>query len=337
MTWPAPGPARPRGVLYLTSTSSSLQGAHPDLGVMVNALTGSVALGVQEGRTWGLDNGAYSGRFDPATLCAALDRYAPWRHTCAFVVSPDVPGDGPATLNLLGTWAPALRRAGYRAAVVLHPGVTRLPDCDALFIPASNLLDPHVPRLAQEARLAGKWVHVGRVNSERRTVSMARLGAHSVDGTYVAFTGVQRGVATITGWVEQAAAQAAQPRLLTEDLQLEDPAAYRARTRPDRSAAWARQYGARPLTALPPDVVRSGLHVGYAGRVGVLLAPPEDGEVLVAFTDEDSGETYPETVSVHATYGPVTLGAPQAAQRLDHWQITGTVPTRPRTRAQERA
>lgn len=182
---------------------------------MVNALTGSVALGVKEGRTWGLDNGACSGRFDPAVLCAALDRYAPWRAGRAFVVSPDVPGAGDATLTLLRTWASAIRHAGYRATFVLHPGVTALPDCDALLIPASNLRCPDVPRLTQEARLAGKWVHVGRVNSERRRTSMVRLGAHSVDGTYMAFTGVQRGSSTMARRVEQAAAQATLTPLLT--------------------------------------------------------------------------------------------------------------------------
>lgn len=324
MIWPSHPVPPDDHLLYFASTSSRLHGTHPHLGVMVNALTGSVARGVKEGRTWGLDNGAYSGRFDPAVLCAALDRYAPWQGSCAFVVSPDVPGAGDATLDLLRTWAGAIRQAGYRAAFVLHPGVTALPDCDALFIPASNLHSPDVPRLAQEARLAGKWVHVGRVNSARRTTSMARLGAHSVDGTYMAFTGVQRGAATMAGWVRQAAAQVTVPPLLTEDRRPEPPATYRARTRPERQAAYAAQYGARPLSNLPDHELRAGLLTGHAGRVGVLQSPPEGGHVLVAFTDEDSGETYTERLSVHLTYGPVTLAAPQQAQRPTHWDLTKT-------------
>ena len=58
----------------------------------------------------------------------------------------------------------------------------------------------------REARLLGKWVHVGRVNSWRRIHHAAIWGADSVDGTYLAF-GPRANGARLTRWLEGLGAQ----------------------------------------------------------------------------------------------------------------------------------
>lgn len=207
---PTTGLDLPAAPLYLALTTAPLDGAPDHLGALTLAGPGPVPRAVRDGRPWALDVNV--GRFDADTFRAALDRFAPWQSTCAFVVSPDVPGAGDGTLDRLATWAPVIRAAGFRAAVVFHPGITDLPDCDALFLPAATLTHPDAARLAPEARRAGKWIHAGPVNSERLTRRAARLGAHSVSGTVLTYLGPQRGADAVGEWLRGAAPQqAAQP------------------------------------------------------------------------------------------------------------------------------
>ncbi|MCD0168065.1 hypothetical protein [Deinococcus sp. 23YEL01] len=322
--WVKTEPARK--IRHFAATSSSLRGKHADLGVMVNATANGTALGVKEGRAWGMDNGAYSGKFDPVVLLNAMDKYRAHRGTCKFVVSPDVLGDGRATEAMHRVWGPVIRRAGYPVAFVLHRGTTRLPDCDALFVPAMNLDDPHVPRIVEEARRAGKWVHVGRVNSAQRTASMHRLGANSVDGTHTAFVGVERGTAKMAAWMDAANATGNAPTLLQEDRKPEPRAAYWARIEPDQHAGEAMTHGAQPLATLAEHEIDEGMLVGHKGRVGVLLTAPEDGWVKVTFgnpLNDEAGMEDMEELPTHAVYGPVTLDRPHRADSLTPWQMAG--------------
>ena len=41
--------------------------------------------------------------------------------------------------------------------------------------------------LSRAARSAGKWVHMGRVNSLRRFERARYMGCHSADGTYIKY------------------------------------------------------------------------------------------------------------------------------------------------------
>lgn len=315
-----------RKVRHFTATGSSLKGKHPDLGVMTNATTSGVSAGVKEGRMWGMDNGAYSGKFSPDVLLNAMDRYRPHRDTCKFVVAPDVLGDGPATEAMYRQWRPIIRQAGYPVAFVLHRGTTKLPDCDALFVPALNLDDPHVPRLVEEARRAGKWVHVGRVNSAERTSSMYRLGADSVDGTHTRFKGMDQGTADQGAWMDAANAQGAMPTLLTEQRPLESADRYARRVQRSRLHQQAQRAGAQVLSTLPAGAVDAGdLVSDGAGRVGILRSAPEDGWVLVAFTDPLHPDVEPdiEDVPTRNLFGPLSLGAPHRAAQLTARQLAG--------------
>jgi hypothetical protein len=76
---------------------------------------------------------------------------------------------------------------------VAQDGLESLPvpwgDFDALFIGGTTgwKLGPHAREIAAEAKRRGKWVHMGRVNSERRCRYAAAIGCDSVDGTKLVF------------------------------------------------------------------------------------------------------------------------------------------------------
>ena len=62
--------------------------------------------------------------------------------------------------------------------------------------------------LLAQAGALGYWgVQVGRVNSARRVQACVALGADSCDGTSLRFTGVERGLRDVQGWVEAGAGQ----------------------------------------------------------------------------------------------------------------------------------
>jgi hypothetical protein len=110
-----------------------------------------------------------------------------------FAVAPDVVGDAAATLTRSAPFLPAIRGKGLPAAFVAQDGLEDLPvpwdDFDALFIGGTTTwkLGPHARALVTEAKARGKWVHMGRVNSERRYTYAAWIGCDSADGTFLTF------------------------------------------------------------------------------------------------------------------------------------------------------
>lgn len=287
---PGHGVADPdQRVMYMVSTSSTLHGAAGHLGVMVNAHTTGTHQGVKEGRPWAMDNGAYSGRFDPEVFMDALERWRDLNSSCRFVVAPDVLGDGAATEAQLERWRAAIREMGFPVAFAAHRGTTELPNCDALFIPASNLDDPALPGLIQQARSRGLWVHVGRVNSARRMRLCAQMDADSADGTHVKYKGLERGLSDIAGWTEQSAQGRTLRLLLSTTVRgrVNEEAWDRARFRDH-----ARLYGDTPLyppsgNPVPPGTPayhgtgygqeRATLPEGYDGHAPTVLFDRGDG------------------------------------------------------------
>jgi hypothetical protein len=57
--------------------------------------------------------------------------------------------------------------------------------------------------LAAEAKRRGRWVHMGRVSSQRRLVYAARIGCDSADGTHAKFKPAER-VPEILAWLAAA-------------------------------------------------------------------------------------------------------------------------------------
>jgi hypothetical protein len=138
------------------------------------------------------DNGCFGKGYpgDQAWL-AWLDTLPADRVT--FAVAPDVVGDAAATLARSAPFLPLIRGKGLPAAFVAQDGLEHLlvpwDDFDALFIGGTTAwkLGPAARALVGEAKARGKWVHMGRVNSERRYTYAAWIGCDSADGTFLTF------------------------------------------------------------------------------------------------------------------------------------------------------
>lgn len=149
---------------------------------------------VDTGLPWAVDNGAFSG-FDADKFTALLDRIV-GRPRLLWVACPDVVGDARATLRLFAEWQPQIKERGLPVAYVLQDGQERrtLPlgyGVDAVFLGGSTeyKLSHDAEKLCRAAKEAGKWVHVGRVNSRRRMRHCYEMGADSCDGSSLSMFG----------------------------------------------------------------------------------------------------------------------------------------------------
>lgn len=150
---------------------------------------------IPPGAWYCVDNGAY-GKGYPGEqewwlwLCK---RTAGREDHCRFAVAPDVVGDAAATLARSLPWLPKIRALGIPAAFVAQDGMDQLPmpwdAFDVLFIGGTTEWKLGVPmaEIVREAKVRGKAVHMGRVNSLRRLGYAASIGCDSVDGTYISF------------------------------------------------------------------------------------------------------------------------------------------------------
>lgn len=188
----------------------------------------------------GADNGFYGlgAKADPtpAKEAAALERWRTWlaasvapiRDRVAFATIPDVlnwievdgkripVGDAEGTLARYQIHAGHARALGLCAALVLQDGLgledghlvagaERIPltDVDAVFVGGSDgfKLGREAATICRAARLAGKWSHVGRVNSWRR-IEIVKDYADSVDGTLLGF-GPTANWPRLSGWLDR--------------------------------------------------------------------------------------------------------------------------------------
>jgi hypothetical protein len=185
------------GVIYLSGTiRAELVGLREDVGFMLTPQMGNAP---DLSRTWhAFDTGTFQNKvpYVREGYAVFLHRQQRTQHRCLFATAPDVWADGPATLDLAGPELSTIRELGYRAALVLQPGVTpALLDSfgwgriDAVFVGGPDVWQDSavVQALVTEAHRRGKWAHRGRVNSHRRlSISRAR-GFDSADGTYLKY------------------------------------------------------------------------------------------------------------------------------------------------------
>jgi hypothetical protein len=142
-------------------------------------------------RWWAADNGCFSQgeNFSSDAWLMWLDGQP--RDKCLFAVAPDVPMNAEATLAKFWEGSVAIRSLGFPVALAAQNGLEdraipwALFDC--LFIGGDTewKLGHAAHRIAVQARLMGKWVHMGRVNSRRRLHRAAEIGCHSADGTFL--------------------------------------------------------------------------------------------------------------------------------------------------------
>jgi len=147
-----------------------------------------------EGVEWCADNGCFGkGYPGDEKWLAWLEKNAHAAADCLFATAPDVVGDAAATLARSAPFLPLIRAMGYPAALVAQDGLEDLDipwdDFDVLFIGGSTewKLGPAARDLIRQAKARGKWVHMGRVNSQRRYRYAHEIGCDSVDGTYLTF------------------------------------------------------------------------------------------------------------------------------------------------------
>lgn len=143
----------------------------------------------------------------------------PYRDRCVFAVAPDVVGDAEATITRSKPFLPVIRAMGFPVALVAQNGLEYLTVpwdvFDVLFLGGDTTwkLGPAAAELTREAAERGKWIHMGRVNSECRWQYAAGIGCHSTDGTYLAF-GPDINRPKVLGWQSRLGVHGAQSLLL---------------------------------------------------------------------------------------------------------------------------
>lgn len=161
--------------------------AHPNLGRLVGPRDcGNVAATAERGVPWAADNDCFGGLDAPAfrRMVGRLPVDG-----CLFVTVPDVVGDHRATVRRWGRWAGFVTGRGFPAAFVAQDGIGSFgevpEDASALFVGGSTRfkMSGLAAELVGDARRAGRWAHMGRVNSVRRIRYARSVGCQSVDGT----------------------------------------------------------------------------------------------------------------------------------------------------------
>jgi hypothetical protein len=206
--------------MYLANPTSS----PATQAAMVSGSLGCITTPVQgnkvpAGAWWCADNGCFGKGYpgDEAWIGWLESRTAD-KSLCLFAVAPDVVGDAAATLARSAPWLPRIRALGYPAALAAQDGLEALTvpwdEVDVLFIGGTTgwKLGSDARRLIADAKARGKWVHMGRVNSQRRYTYARKIGCDSVDGTYLKF-GPDTNLPNVMSWLRSAA----QGDLFTEE------------------------------------------------------------------------------------------------------------------------
>jgi hypothetical protein len=134
-------------------------------------------------KPYGLDNGCFS-QFKEKTWYRMLDDARP--HRPIFVCLPDIVGDAVRTLDLFDSFKAKTNR--LPRALVLQDGIGnhRIPweDIAAVFVGGTDPFKTSTEAFnaCKAAKMLGKWVHVGRVNTAKRTEDWIGI-ADSIDGS----------------------------------------------------------------------------------------------------------------------------------------------------------
>ena len=189
---------------YLSGTLTKYLDPHPFLGLLIQPDTRSMKRRVAEFEVWGADNGCFAkgSDFDLDRYLSWLDSMASHRESCLFATAPDVVGDPRATVARSLPVLPLIRGLGYKSAMVAQDGFEFMLEADpslwdrfdVLFLGGSTDWkigadpSPEYIRMFAEAHRRDKWVHMGRVNSQKRvTIASHGLGCSSGDGNYLKF------------------------------------------------------------------------------------------------------------------------------------------------------
>ena len=163
-------------------------------------------------RLWAADNDCFNG-FDAKGYLRMLRRIRE-RPGCLFVSAPDVMADPEETLRLFHDWREVLSGHNLPIGLVAQDGLLSVDvpwgAINALFIGGTTewKLSSEAEHLASSAKRRGMWLHMGRVNSQRRLRYARDIGCDSVDGTAFA-----RWNKTHLPWARRILRQPSQQRL----------------------------------------------------------------------------------------------------------------------------
>jgi hypothetical protein len=179
-------------VIILVNGATRTVEQYPQLGRLISPRAGNSIDGIAtSGRLWAADNDAFGGAWDQERFWRMLARIARVdRSRLLFVTCPDVVCSAQATVNRWVEWHPQIEAIGLPAAFVGQNGLGAIPDqipwheMAAFFIGGDDAwkLSAEAEHFAHEARARGKWVHWGRVNSEKRIRHAIEVGGDSIDG-----------------------------------------------------------------------------------------------------------------------------------------------------------
>jgi len=194
-----------------------------DIGLLITPLIDYLGK-VQHYPVIAVDNGAFSKAtpFSADKFLALLDKVAADPEVARkvqFVVAPDTPMDAKATLEKFPMWAAEIQKRGLPVALAGQNGledmIDQIPwdDFDTLFMGGDDewklgdFKDEAQKKkwldLLWEAGQRGKKIHVGRVNSFKRSdFSNYQMEAISVDGTYLAH-GPDKNLPKLESWLNR--------------------------------------------------------------------------------------------------------------------------------------
>lgn len=167
-----------------TKTMQKYKG-HPNLGAFLTPRTGNSSK-TREGFTWAVDNAAFN-NFDEKKFLSMLEKIK--GQDCKFVACPDKVGDGVETLKMFYKWHQIIKSYDLPIAFVLQDGI-KVSDVPFDFIQAIFIggtteykLGKEVIEICKQAKKLNKWIHMGRVNSNKRLQYAMDIGCDSVDGS----------------------------------------------------------------------------------------------------------------------------------------------------------
>jgi hypothetical protein len=176
----------------MLDTSDALAQCEAELGCPVEELLTPLTRRLRHSdRMYAIDNGCFK-KFNERGFKSLLEREmaAKSQDKCRFVVAPDIVGNAKLTLGVFRKWQREISRRGFPVALAGQDGLEELDvpwsRIGALFIGGTNKwkLSNAAADCVRAAKIMGKWVHVGRVNTDCRFDKFAALElVDSFDGT----------------------------------------------------------------------------------------------------------------------------------------------------------
>lgn len=146
------------------------------MGVLLTPANGNSVESILKTRLdWAADNGCFNG-LNEKSFVLMLNKIQ-GSPRLKWVACPDKVADADETLRMFDRFEPLLRSKGFPVAFVAQDGqdIVSVPweKIEAIFIGGSTKfkLSEAAGDIAREAKVRGKWLHIGRVNTMRRLIT----------------------------------------------------------------------------------------------------------------------------------------------------------------------